>query len=347
MKETLIPAVFCLSVLTVCGCRTVHKTGEKEGPRSLVAVVRTLDELRKQPPVKLPNGVTVRLGVSSTEARIGEGVLLYCLTARVPLIVNQEGDRDVLGPITYEVKQPIELLRAKEDVLRCPSAWSADEVLFCEFAGTHFKGKYEIRFLTTDGELLCSVSVTGRLTATHHWVPVECKHEGGKYVFLYPTGGGAARPSFHGYNGICRPKHLPKLPLDDNAAPTGDFSISLERSKLTMSFDSPVHCEPRENLLWRWWINGKPVVETSPLSELLKENGRKDLRPTASITGTLEFDGAKLGVKPGDMISLQILYCPWGWQSVRGLQKLERLDAYVENPHLRLSNRIEFKYEGK
>ncbi len=312
--------------------------------QATVAVVHTLDELRNQPPVKLPDGVTIRLGISDLEPYISGGILLYCLATGVEPPMEETKNRWRLGPVAYEVTYPnVKFL--KENFFASGVQWKEKgEVLFCTTVHTPDPGDCRIDFVSLAGELLRTATITARQRDPHPWQPAGLLLEDKQWTLFNDPNPGAALPSANGLVGTSNPKKLPHLPLGDTAAQTGDFKIALEGTKLCLTFDRPVVYTPDFPLLCRWWVNDKPVIPPV-LTEYPGRSITGKVIESKKVVVNLRADGKKLGAKPGDTIGLQLLYTATGWDYT-GHHALILGHGWGKHDPL-LSNRIEFKYEKK
>ena len=343
MKIAAFLLLFPLFSLSLWGCKQVQ-TVASEKPS--VLVVRSISELRNQPPVILPDGVTVRLGIGGSESYIGGRQLLYCLATGLKGPVSETGRHLRLGPVAYEVTNPWEVRKIRElgEAIMCAGWGGKREVLFCVIVQTPSPGDYRIRFLSLDDKPLGFATITAKKPDPHPWQPVGCRWEQEQCILVNDSNPGAALPSIHGLGGTPDPVILPRLPLSNDVAQTGDFNIALKGTTLTLTFDTPVSCRPDINLLCRWWVNDKPIappILSEPPSRCIEDRGRQ----TDKMVVKIEVDGERLGAKPGDTVGLQLLLVPdWEYVCPPGHGQLH---ALMEAVDLRVSNRINFTYKRK
>jgi hypothetical protein len=352
MEKTSVFLILLLVLVTFpCSCRSVHPTTPEKQEKPTVAVVHILEELRKQPLIKLPNGVTIKLGISDNQSYIGGGILLYCLATGAEPPLEETENRWRLGPIAYEVTHPWETGKAKKlraGYYASAGGWAKKgEVLFCALVQTPDPGDYRIHHVTLDGRSLAFATITAKKQDPHPWQPAGLLWENKQWTLFNDPNPGAALPGLVGLSGKSNPEKLPHLPLGNNVVETGDFNIALDGTNLFLTFAHPVVYTPEFPLLCRWWVNGKPIVPP-----VLTETPGREItglvQRAKKILVKLRVDGEKLGAKPGDIIGLQILYTSTGWRyaSPPGFADVTLGHPYAK-PGFMLSNRINFKYEGK
>jgi len=148
----------------------------------------------------------------------------------------------------------------------------------------------------------------------------------------------------------------PFEPLKTSLGKNGKIEVVLKRRLTNKRLD--------EVLLARWWVNGRAVKPPSADFELEKEKMqdmleaiRKEADPTTNIHMNLTSLPQHIKAKAGDLISLQLMYCPGGSEKLsvtRGAGHRDRLKMLRETwASIRganvpvLSNRLEFKLTNK
>ena len=184
--------------------------------------------------------------------------------------------------------------------------------------------------------------------------------------------GGAAIP------GTPRPQSYVALPSSDTSLPhlintslgrhEAEVSIAMSDSTLVVKFKPKMEgFFPQDNFLTQWWVNEKQVNLDPTL--LLPEQARAlaasipivdkvnllNLDALVWFTNEVHFDlGFKpdrLEVKKGDKVSVQLLYCPWGYQ-MTGTMQMPGFGSFNSQSNLppagfsEASNRIDFVYSG-
>lgn len=77
---------------------------------------------------------------------------------------------------------------------------------------------------------------------------------------------------------------------------------------------------PNDHFLTRWWVNGKPWVPEFEPKGLEAEGStvrsiEGNIWYLKQVRFDLDFRPERLGVKRGDKIGVQVLFCPGGWQT--------------------------------
>jgi len=314
----------------------------------VISIVRSLEALRKQPRIELPNDVTIRLGVAGSESYVYGGQLLYCLATGMEGSLEEDKGRRRLGPIAYEVINPWETEELEHLASACnvlSNCKKKDELLFFTLVQTPKTGEYRIRFLSLSGELLGTATVTANEIDPHPWQPFEYRGELEEYTLLNAPNPGIAVPSPDGIQPIVSPIGLPRLPLGPEVIETGNFIFSIKGNTLSLSFDMEVWCaHPDEKLLCRWWVNGNPVIPSVISPQCLgRINGMCQARK--KIVTRLEINGKNLGAKSDDIIGLQLMYTPCGWEYISENRLVSGLRATKGADNFLVSNRIDFKHE--
>ena len=175
---------------------------------------------------------------------------------------------------------------------------------------------------------------------------------------------GIALPKWEGEEPVLIEK-LPdaKLPLPQllPAKPDAGIKLSVKDNQLIVKLDDDVSdyfLDEDETFLTRWWVNGKPFI---PKLDTPALRNRARAAAQAANAGSevevrfqVEFHPEFLGLKKGDTVGVQLLYCPHGWEctgpelikeAAAAMQKSVPIKA--EQIHIsRLSNRVDFVYSG-
>jgi hypothetical protein len=136
------------------------------------------------------------------------------------------------------------------------------------------------------------------------------------------------------------------------AAEAYTLKLTAEKELWTLEFSAPREFgrySSIEKILTRWWINGKPVVKTAaeePLDQMRDTHER--INPESVWKIDLKADYAWLGARPGDSVSVQILYAPCGVKDFSMLKVEESQAIDCESSILPLlSNISTFTYQRK
>jgi len=196
----------------------------------------------------------------------------------------------------------------------------------------------------------------------------------GQYYAIVPMSnpkGGAAVPT------PLRPQTYAQLPPAEQKLPAlfppafAPPTVGLKMNDSSLSVELPIQIEgfyPEDSILTRWWINGKFVALDPMLAApgqmraLAADVHLSSLFPmglygalvwyTKRIRFDLHFKPEWLGVKKGDKVGLQLLFCPGGVIALAAVQSesmSEVNEAQTEPPPEALSeisNPIEFIYSG-
>jgi HEAT repeat protein len=185
------------------------------------------------------------------------------------------------------------------------------------------------------------------------------------------------------HNAKDRPQGIPlpgQLPVDEfykrqMIPPNTDSKKPVELLKVSLGKDGKLEVVLKrllndkrldEVLLARWWVNGRAVKpppanlasKAEEMQEMLKAI-RDEVDPTTSIHVNFPSLPPHIKAKAGDLISLQLMYCPGGSEtfSVIGrkerfhperLMELRKVQASNRGMNIPfLSNRLEFKFTNK
>jgi hypothetical protein len=183
------------------------------------------------------------------------------------------------------------------------------------------------------------------------------------------------------------PRVFAQLPAPGQALPVlfpdptdpSHARLKMTDSTLIVNFDEQIEgFFPDDNFLTRWWINGQPVVLDPkaqrpmqaralgahiefPQPQITKVSFR-DFAPlalegalvwfTKEVHFDLQFQPDWLGVKKGDRVGVQLLFCPHRFVDTSEVADLAQAQEFLghEAPppasFSELSNRIEFIYSG-
>ena len=317
-----------------------------------IADVKTLEDLQNVEPIHVSKRWAVRLGLSDGGKDAGPWKLLYCL-ADFPSVKNTDpalpppaselsGVMGSLGPVMFTVDDPQVLQKSLQPA--AGEVMTENGLVYCAAIPTAWKGTYRIGVWTWDKRLLAERVISVDEPAPNYWQDLVGSElypptiRSGPYALAGPS---AAYPSYEREVIWSLPRGEAQ-PLKGQATalpgqiPAGN-GMYLEKTlgqeipkkadrpnplKLSIAagclhIDAPV--EKMENpsghhLLARWWVNGKPVPPNPPQNENYRASG--PTYPAKSFSFPLTLPG-HLGAKAGDKVTLQVLYCPLGFEYLR------------------------------
>ena len=316
-----------LRVLLLCAAMiaAVSPSRAAEPQPPPIPVVRTLDDLRKLAPVRLPDGQEVRVGITESAADGAPWRLVYCLPVDPTVPPNNpDGDPEGwLGPVTIRMIGGPPSIEVTGSIEKAAPARPAGETFYCIAVPTSAKGTFQVEVLVNEAGQKAEPRVLFRSPLEvseaptclwHRFAMVDPKVETNSIVGTRPT---AARPRFSGMvehtwpadakGGLALDGLDPRHPL------TLGLDLSIAEPKLTIRCDENLINFPREHLLARWWVNDKPIAAAAAESDAKanQPNGwtisnSREMNVTFALPQTLGE------LKAGDRVALQLMYCPAG-----------------------------------
>lgn len=332
LSRTRLPlTVLCLLTRTVVRPARLSSAPpgeETESPRPL-AVVRTWQDLERQPVTVLRWGMTVRLGIEADRCPHGGGVFIYCLTERYrPSWSMADGRLDPLSVVLSRPKVTRPLSREDEEKLILRSRGGGFErsghllplelmecrLLFVYPVAVAQPGVVGVQVwdrFAEEPRCLARAEVRGTPELYHSWVLFEEVHGAGRRPgepeYTVRHGGGGVLPCWPATRPIVvsgvvegRKIHRPpeeRLPALVPTTPDPSLKLTAEQDVLT------VRCKngfgkggPGERLLARWWVNGRPFIpkesagDFSPKSAFLRTFSRVDWEPAEHQEIRLRLD---------------------------------------------------------
>ena len=137
------------------------------------------------------------------------------------------------------------------------------------------------------------------------------------------------------------------LPLLDAAdAKDSPLTLALADGRFVLTSTRPlVDFNAPEQLLARWWVNGRPIrraaIRAAPQRPMKQQSRQITSRDKATIGFGLPDHLGPL--KPGDEVAVQLLYCPGGLQrpdDTVGMARMHHPDGLISPT---LTNRLTFK----
>lgn len=363
MKWSTVAYLVALPLALGCANRGAARSDAAVEP---VRVTKTWQDLFDQPAISLEKG-TARLGIEASSTPRGSGILIYCLTQGYSL-PKECKETHRLGPFKIEVQHEDDEAEKAQDV--CQMAWndppdiSQSIALFRRSIPLDRPGRFSIRVLSLDNELVGQAVVTATPEEYHPWMPLELSHGGGleksddRYeavAHVRNRAKGIAIPRFEGMQPLLFrsdgtekmvrrlvAEKLPTLFPTDHPSGRDDLTVRATRTDLVVeSRQSIVLARPDWHFLVRWWVNGKPYIPEQ-LDSFADQNG-------VVITGKklllhLDFLPRRIGATQGDKVELRLLYCKSGWELVQPMGMLSACHD-MEGPELLLSNRVRIEWE--
>lgn len=369
----------CLSAITVPLLADERSDPEAEKRVDAIPVVKTWEELEARPRIRLPNGVTVRLGIDRDRAPRNGGCLVYCLAENWPPAGSFEASEDQFGPVRLVAREQRGLQRIRERMrmqVAMTRGRDGEAALFVRSIPITRSETYDIRVLTMDDHPLASTTVRGLEEAIHPWLPFSraddhqvfdvLSVEGAPQVDYVTTApAGIAIPSWEPFHPLYRPRKT----ADENGGSKDDSTESrtdgtplprlfpekvdpgvrlrLRGRVFEIEFGELRDLDPaHDRFLARWWVNGAPFEpQPDPENIEAERDAARKLVLTKELHLHVSFDAERFGAKSGDRIGVQLLYCPGGWDRVWG-QQLDHLrlpELAGDHPALtRMSNRVVF-----
>jgi hypothetical protein len=313
--------------------------------------VRTWGDLLAQKPIRLSDGVVVRLGIEDTRCPQGSGVLLYCLTEGYdPGLRGLESEGE-LGPLNVSIAMEGGIQEPAASVVFAPEdSVTAAAVLFIRSIRIPRSGSYCIK-VSERGAGLRGVTVIGTDDPFQPWLTLEetspkpidefMEVEDAYIGTFVPCAGSAAIPSWVGYipynqtgsSSIDPTVPLPRLLPDFGARP--EIDLKVEANWLIVTSANPI-CSDRLNFAARWWINGAPRQVPRTGTGFHNAGGRE--YEVEQLRFELDFDACAPELRSGDRLSLQLMYSDQSWSLTDGR---EGYFSFSEQHRVLQSNRIE------
>ncbi|MEX2388226.1 MAG: hypothetical protein WD534_10125 [Phycisphaeraceae bacterium] len=350
-----------------------------------LAPVRTLGELREQPAVELPNGVTVRLGISAErEEREEMGEPMLVVRPNEPMLVyllteddwGQPGEdlswrRQALGPMTVHVRSRHQ---AQPDETLCEIAKRLHHhgdgpSLYAAAVTLPESGRWDLRLTVPDerddedGEAGETVVAVASVEATPQpviasrdnpnrptppWLAFRFMDDNEPQEAMQQA---EREQSIHQRMAVYLLPHAPRI---DGAMPLWfiddeqwDADAPLPRIEVAAEEEDRLHvvAQPTgftltvpeavaeahgvsgdaEQLLARWWVDGKPVrpdqlSESLDMMQILAEAG---VRTVHVALPTLVNDLSADGAEPGATVTMQLMFAPDGHHSLTYVLMME------------------------
>ena len=327
-----------------------------------IQTVKTWSQLRETPIVARGEFGEARIGIEAIKAPQWSGVLVYCLVQPTSTseIAGKFNHERVLGPLDCTISRRGEprMANAMASIQRELLPRDVLELLYTRAVVIDKPGTYDVEISLRDGqEIIAKAKVIGTDDMFHPWLAFSRagrivdrpRRELDRKIYsasLSTKLRGIALPTHDGMYPVdwSKTNHeyadqrpLPRLiprKISDG------LKLSGGPQQLTIHSDEEmIVARPDWHYLARWWVNGDPFVPQQPQKQSMDQNGVITSGHRVQIE--LEFDPQDIGAKSGDVVGVQLLHLPRGWQLVMpGLDQLQA--AHSESDLPRLTNRIEF-----
>jgi hypothetical protein len=296
--------------------------------------VKTLADLRKLPAIRTVSGYDVRVGMADPGTDAGPYRVVYCLAKRTADVhdsgLNFKGTH-VLGPLSVDVVNP-KFAEIKKAARVAKRSAEPDEQLFVGQIPIAATDNAVMRVYDGDEALLerdlgkaghrpmfwsafvhrAASKAKPSVADPNPWPACPGSYNAGS-ISLDVTPSTTTRPLI--------PEDAP-LPGSDMIAPEwrqflypaakGELiTLSLEKDSFVLNSDGPLLVEsPTDELLARWWVNGKPIECPDNNVPQASQQMRAELQPKATMHSKIAFDLPKMlgPLNPGDRIGLQLVW---------------------------------------
>jgi hypothetical protein len=296
---------------------------EEKPPTPRIAVVKTWQDLIRQPAIDMGGGVRVRLGIEAAKTPRWSGVLLYCLTEGFKRPEGGSGPVP-LGPVfvTCTLRDGLRRLKEKANWARKASEReeNAAYLLFVKPLVATRMGTYKVRVRDGTDKLLAQAELVATSDFFHPWMPWGQPHE---RDYFNNDADGIALPRVGALDPFATlsaervrdvrflKERLPTL-LPQRQSPGFVIQMKGKGLHIKSARQRLILGRPHSRFLVRWWVNDRPFGPEQK-SEFWGEAYHELIRTGHELTLPLELDPRRFGAVKGDRIGLQVVYCPGGW----------------------------------
>ncbi len=380
--------IFCF----IFGAFPCRAAGDEKTAMPVLSVVRTWGDLAAQKPVMTqpspqdgkpaPAPLACKLGISDSEGEHYGGVVLYCLVEHGGDEAGSLPGRGTLGPFRVDVgfAEPADIQIAKDEQKVSGlflAVKSGSACLYMKIITLAKVGDYHVQVRkqmddAKQSQLKPVAAATVKVLEKHGmlWSPwgdpdsqpmdAQGLVKEGDYSLMKVANpaGGVAIPTWQGaYAAVIAKVPDAKLPLPQIIPFEADPGVQLDmkESVLTVKLadDEVSTYYPDDHFLTRWWVNGKPVQFKPDVPGMNRPRALAAAEKLVKeIRFRMEFHPDRLGVKKGDKVGVQLLFCPQGWGcSGEGIMEAMKSTISVEDKLepwriSRMSNRVNFVYSG-
>jgi hypothetical protein len=324
-------------VAIVLACQVTPRALHAEDQPAELRRVKTLEDLRRLQSVRVGDW-EVRVGMADGGTDSGPWELVYCHAKYAgpdaqPRLRGGDGGGEILGPVS--LRAAYEPQRAAVAKVQWETGPLPKEALFCQAVPLLRKGTCVVDVLGPQERLLFRGKVVVEEPRQCYWQTfAELRRDGGRATAFLAEDPAAARPQYGGMMSLLpgeggKPKgvagggngaaggdqnSLPgAIPLDPRWKALGGLELSAAEGRFTVRSTGPkLYPRPERHLLARWWVNDNPAVpprhgEGKPQQQAEQVVHAQDMSVPIGLP-------AHLGeLKPGDRVSLQLLYVPNGF----------------------------------
>ncbi len=358
----------------------VHTWGDLLAQKPVTLQIKTAPSEKQDATSAEKKPLSFRLGIDRTHAKLYGTVVLYCLAqGNIGQMDGEQPHSDPsLGPFLIDVQGPLKIAALKDlkAIVADRYMMSHSNALYIQTVPLNQKGFYTITLQQAVGGIeghymaMVKVSVPSELeTPWSPWMepngnsgsnaqPAETEERYSEMEVSNPSSR-IALPNWDGAEPIFLDK-LPdkKLPLPEFIPdrPDAGIQLTLKGSTLIVKLDEELSVVyPDVAFLTRWWVNNKPFIPKLEFQDS-QRNGTGAAGRVKEVHFVMEFHPEVLGVKKGDRVGVQLLYCLGGWEYVGVAQMAQAQEPRaqladksedMQIPSIsRLSNRINFIYSG-
>lgn len=355
MTPALLAYITVPVVLCACATRCAAAGG--------IADVRSMEDLRALAPIRTADGWEVRLGVGDPGPDAGPYQLLYCLSRPVAdqatAGARRIKDSEPLGPLAYNVSAAHAARQRSGMMISLLRDALHGDTLHVAQVRLPEAGEYQLRVTAADGSVVSErvfevaeprPAVWQTFAAARYGAP------GQRPEYVVDDEPWAAVPSFHGAATLRPPDarapssttsttaDAPRAPTPLPGMQVGEprLRLTLEDGRFLLRAPSrELSEEVDENVLARWWVNGRPVEPRPSGPARARQNGKQVLPLTDQLTVAFGLPDHLGDLRAGDRVSVQLLHATMGHRPIhdqqQSLQKMVKPEAIL----LRISNRLD------
>lgn len=310
-------------------------------PTELVEV-KTADDLQKQPLINVPGVGDVRLGIGPMDADLGPWRIVYCLLEKED---NKEierahhhpprGEEFDLGRLRIGVEWERMMVQA-EDITKMARLALKLPVVHQTVIPIFNTGKVTISVYAPGGPVIASTTMTIDKRIDSPWQ---------QFAMLRGEKAGDGEPET--VVAKADDRVVPQLETTRAWAPEKRETLGPIEPRLKLSLKDGVFTidsgerkmidMPDENLLARWWVNDKPATQAGLKQQ---QAAARAVRETSMLQVLFGLPDNLKAAKAGDKVTLQVMYCPEGFQSVGMKQAMKSHDS-PDAMGLAVSNKLE------
>jgi len=373
-RVALLLVLPCGSLTAQVAIPVVHTWGDLQKATKLTVVPFKPGEKKG---IKPPAPVTFQVGIESNEAGSYGGLLLYFISPKTADAGNTPEERGLYSLEVYS-KEPLRCAQYAVERFSPEDMTTSGTTFYAETLKFGAVGDYVVRLVQPfdsghdeKTKVLAQVSVQVRDRPQELWFPwwdyennsTDSEPQSDSrpaevYAIedvVNPQGGAAVpkAPLPRSYSKLPAPSQ--RLPvLVSNPADHPHVHLKMTDSTLIVTFNQEIEGYfPDDQFLTRWWVNDKRVnldPKLSPPGKIRSLAAAEWF--TKEVHFELHFQPERLGLKKGDRVGVQLLFCPDRWETTSGELMAALAEQAAKNvPPIptsfsETSNRIEFTYSG-